>query len=128
MLGTVLYGHPVDRATSIVLLRAAVERGVASFDTAEACGPFANEELVGEGSGFCRSQVVVAIKFGFDIAPATSRGGDDVNSRSEGGPANARCTRGLFNRCAGAVPPTASRQSGRRRTRFSSARSSDHQR
>src|SRR5206468_3112895 len=64
------------------LLRAAVDRGVIFFDTAEAYGPFANEELVGEALGPVRDQVVIATKFGFDIAPdGTRRGG--TNSHPE---------------------------------------------
>ena len=66
----------------ISLLRAAVDRGVTFFDTAEAYGPFANEELVGEALAPVRDQVVIATKFGFDIAPdGTRRGG--TNSRPE---------------------------------------------
>jgi aryl-alcohol dehydrogenase-like predicted oxidoreductase len=53
----------------ITLLRTAVERGVTLFDTAEAYGPFTNEELVGEALAPVRDQVVIATKFGFDIGP-----------------------------------------------------------
>ena len=60
------YGpNPGDRAEMIALLRAAVDRGVTFFDTAEVYGPFANEELVGEGLAPVRQQVVIATKFGF---------------------------------------------------------------
>ena len=55
----------------IALIRAAVERGVTFFDTAEVYGPFTNEELVGEALAPFRDQVVIATKFGFDIDPAS---------------------------------------------------------
>jgi aryl-alcohol dehydrogenase-like predicted oxidoreductase len=59
------YGPPADKHQMIALIRAAVERGVSFFDTAEAYGPYANEELVGEAlAPFC-GQVVIATKFGF---------------------------------------------------------------
>lgn len=58
-------GRPADRRTGIELLRAAVERGVTFFDTAEVYGPFTNEELVGEALAPVRSRVVIATKFGF---------------------------------------------------------------
>ena len=59
------YGTPPDRNEMVTLLRAAVERGVNFFDTAEAYGPFANEELVGEALAPVREKVVIATKFGF---------------------------------------------------------------
>ncbi len=59
------YGVPKDKEEMISLLRAAVERGVTFFDTAEAYGPFANEELLGEALSPLRDQVVIATKFGF---------------------------------------------------------------
>src|SRR5437867_5344887 len=61
------YGPAADRQEMISLIRSAVERGVSFFDTAEAYGPFTNEELVGEGLAPFRGQVVIATKFGFDI-------------------------------------------------------------
>ncbi len=61
------YGPPSDRKEAIALLRAAVERGITFFDTAEIYGPFTNEELVGEGLAPVRDQVVIATKFGFKI-------------------------------------------------------------
>ncbi len=61
------YGTPPDRKEMIALLRAAVERGVTFFDTAEAYGPFTNEELVGEALAPVRSQVVIATKFGMKL-------------------------------------------------------------
>src|SRR6478609_263491 len=63
------YGPPKDKQEMITLLRAAVERGVTFFDTAEVYGPFANEELVGEALAPFRGHVVVATKFGFDLGP-----------------------------------------------------------
>jgi aryl-alcohol dehydrogenase-like predicted oxidoreductase len=59
------YGPAVDKQQGISLIRAAVERGVTFFDTAEAYGPFANEELVGESLAPVRDRVVIATKFGF---------------------------------------------------------------
>lgn len=61
------YGPPRDRGEMIALLRAAVERGVTLFDTAEVYGPFTNEALVGEGLAPFRDRVVIATKFGFRI-------------------------------------------------------------
>jgi aryl-alcohol dehydrogenase-like predicted oxidoreductase len=65
-------GPPVDKQHGIALIRAAVERGVTFFDTAEIYGPFTNEELVGEALAPFRDQVVIATKFGFKIQPLTS--------------------------------------------------------
>src|SRR4051812_30852549 len=59
------YGPPADRKEMIALMRSAFERGVTFFDTAEAYGPYANEELVGEALAPIRDQVVIATKFGF---------------------------------------------------------------
>jgi aryl-alcohol dehydrogenase-like predicted oxidoreductase len=61
------YGTPPDRQEMIRLIRAAVDRGVTLFDTAEAYGPFTNEELVGEALASVRSQVVIATKFGMKL-------------------------------------------------------------
>ena len=61
------YGPPKDKQEMISLLRAAVERGVTFFDTAEVYGPFTNEELVGEALAPFREQVVIATKFGFEL-------------------------------------------------------------
>ena len=66
----------------IALIRAAVERGVTFFDTAEVYGPFTNEELVGEALAPVRDQVVIATKFGFDIDPSTGEQ-SGLNSRPE---------------------------------------------
>ena len=76
------YG-PSDRPAGIALLRAAFERGVTFFDTAEAYGPFANEELVGEALAPVRDQVVIATKFGFDFDPVTGARTGGLNSRPE---------------------------------------------
>src|SRR5687768_15007007 len=65
------YGPAGDKQEMIKLIRAAVERGVTFFDTAEVYGPFTNEELVGEALAPFRDQVVIATKFGFDIDPNT---------------------------------------------------------
>jgi aryl-alcohol dehydrogenase-like predicted oxidoreductase len=59
------YGPPADKQEMIALIRTAVDRGVTFFDTAEAYGPFTNEELVGEALAPVRDQVVIATKFGF---------------------------------------------------------------
>ena len=69
------YGTPPDRTAMIALLRAAVERGVTFFDTAEAYGPFTNEELVGEALAPLRGRVIIATKFGMKI------GTNDMDSR-----------------------------------------------
>jgi aryl-alcohol dehydrogenase-like predicted oxidoreductase len=76
------YGSAPDRQEMIAFIRAAVERGVTFFDTAEAYGPFTNEELVGEALAPFRDQVVIATKFGFDIEPSGKRSGR-LNSRPE---------------------------------------------
>jgi aryl-alcohol dehydrogenase-like predicted oxidoreductase len=65
------------------LLRAAVDRGVTLFDTAEAYGPLANEALLGEALAPVRDQVVIATKFGFDIDPVTGERRAGLNSRPE---------------------------------------------
>src|SRR4029079_19204974 len=75
------YGPPVDKQEGISLIRAAVERGVTFFDTAEAYGPFANEELVGDALAPFRSRVVLATKFGFKFGPKLEQVG--VDSRPE---------------------------------------------
>ena len=71
------YGAAADRSEAIALVRAAVERGVTMFDTAEAYGPFTNEELVGEALAPFRDRVVIATKFGFGINPDGTRYGVD---------------------------------------------------
>jgi aryl-alcohol dehydrogenase-like predicted oxidoreductase len=67
------YGTAVSRAEGVALIRAAVERGVTFFDTAEVYGPFTNEEMVGEALAPLRDQVVIATKFGFRIDAATGK-------------------------------------------------------
>jgi len=76
-----VYGPATDRQKGIDVIRAAVDRGVTLFDTAEAYGPFTNEALVGEALGPVRDQVVIATKFGFGINPDGTRYG--VDSRPE---------------------------------------------
>src|SRR5689334_6610405 len=71
------YGPAPDKQEMISLLRAAVDRGVTFFDTAEVYGPYVNEELVGEALAPVRDDVVIATKFGFNI------GGEGVDSRPE---------------------------------------------
>ena len=77
------YGPPKDKQEMIALLRAAVERGVTFFDTAEVYGPFTNEELLGEALSPFRGQVVIATKFGFNLNPDGSPGWLGLNSRPE---------------------------------------------
>ncbi len=79
MTGT--YGSTAGKQEMIALIRAAVERGITFFDTAEVYGPYANEELVGEALVPFRGQVVIATKFGFDLDPTGERRG--LNSRPE---------------------------------------------
>ena len=71
------YGPAAEKKDAIAILRAAVERGVTLFDTAEAYGPFTNEELLGEALAPLREQVVIATKFGFGINPDGTRYGLD---------------------------------------------------
>ena len=80
---TGLYGPPADRQEMIDLIRAAHQRGVTLFDTAQAYGPFANEELVGEALAPIRDEVVIATKFGFDIDQETGERRGSTNSRPE---------------------------------------------
>ena len=77
------YGPAADPSQMIRLIADAVERGVTLFDTAEAYGPLANEDLVGEALQPFKGKVVVATKFGFDIDPVTGQRGSGVNSRPE---------------------------------------------
>jgi aryl-alcohol dehydrogenase-like predicted oxidoreductase len=79
MSGT--YGGETDKDAMISVIRAAVERGVTLFDTAEVYGPFTNEELVGEALEPVRDQVVIATKFGWDIQDGQRTG--RVNSRPD---------------------------------------------
>ena len=77
---TFAYGPAMEKQAAIALIRAAVERGITFFDTAEAYGPFANEELVGEALAPVRDQVVIATKFGFAGGDST-RGVDSCPER-----------------------------------------------
>jgi aryl-alcohol dehydrogenase-like predicted oxidoreductase len=72
------YGKPLETAEGVKLIRDAFERGISFFDTAEVYGPYKNEEVVGEAREPLRDQVVIATKFGFDIA-----GGGAPSSRPE---------------------------------------------
>jgi aryl-alcohol dehydrogenase-like predicted oxidoreductase len=71
------YGPAPDKQEMIALLQSAVDRGVTFFDTAEAYGPFVNEELVGEGLAPVRDRVVIATKFGFKFGPDGGQVGQD---------------------------------------------------
>ena len=77
------YGPAADKGEMIKLMRAAYDLGVTHFDTAEAYGPFANEELVGEVLQPIRDKVVIATKFGFDIDLETGKRTGGTNSRPE---------------------------------------------
>ncbi len=77
------YGPPADKQEMIALLRAAVERGITFFDTAEVYGPFSNEELVGEALAPFRGKVVIATKFGFKLDPTGKPGWLGLDSRPE---------------------------------------------
>src|SRR5215216_617759 len=70
------YGQPMSRDEGIAIIRTAVDAGVTFFDTAEAYGPYANEELVGEALAPMRDQVVIATKFGFKFEGGKSVGLD----------------------------------------------------
>ena len=78
-----VYGPAGDKAEMMKLIRAAHDRGLTLFDTAEAYGPFANEELVGEALAPIRDKVVIATKFGFDIDLTTGERRGGTNSRPE---------------------------------------------
>src|SRR5256884_24654 len=77
------YGPPADKQEMISVIRAAVDRGVTFFDTAEVYGPFTNEELVGEALAPFRDQVVIATKFGWEANPADGGKWNSLNSRPE---------------------------------------------
>ena len=77
------YGPPADKQEMIALLRAAVERGITFFDTAEVYGPFSNEELVGEALAPFHGKVVIATKFGFKLKPNGEPGFVGLDSRPE---------------------------------------------
>src|SRR5262245_22644233 len=77
------YGPAADKGEMISLIRTAFDRGVTFFDTAEAYGPFTNEELLGEALAPLHGQVVIATKFGFKLDPAAQRGMAGLDSRPE---------------------------------------------
>jgi aryl-alcohol dehydrogenase-like predicted oxidoreductase len=77
------YGPPADKQEMISLLRAAVDRGVTFFDTAEVYGPFANEELLGEALAPVRERVVIATKFGFKPDPQGGPRWSGLDSRPQ---------------------------------------------
>ena len=78
------YGPPKDKQEMTTLLRAAVDRGITFFDTAEVYGPFLNEELLGEALAPFRKQLVIATKFGFDLSGSDNRpGAPGLNSHPE---------------------------------------------
>src|SRR2546426_7239677 len=77
------YGPAGDKQEMISVIRAAVDRGVTFFDTAEVYGPFTNEELVGEALAPFRDQVVIATKFGWEANPADGGTWNSLNSRPE---------------------------------------------
>jgi aryl-alcohol dehydrogenase-like predicted oxidoreductase len=77
------YGPAADKGEMIRLIRSAHDLGITHFDTAEAYGPFANEELVGEALQPIRGEVVIATKFGFDIDLETGKRSGGTNSRPE---------------------------------------------
>jgi len=78
-----VYGATLSKDEAIALLRSAHDEGVTFFDTAEAYGPFTNEEIVGEALAPIRDKVVIATKFGFDIDLATGKRNGGANSRPE---------------------------------------------
>jgi len=77
------YADKLSKEDGVALIRAAFERGVTFFDTAEVYGPFENERVVGEAIRPFRDKVVIATKFGFDIDPATGENRGGMNSRPE---------------------------------------------
>jgi aryl-alcohol dehydrogenase-like predicted oxidoreductase len=77
------YGPAVNEKEGIALIRAAVERGVTFFDTAEVYGPFSNERLVGQALAPFRSKVLIATKFGWEANPADGGKWNNLNSRPE---------------------------------------------
>ena len=80
-------GTPPDRDHAIAVIRAAVERGVTLFDTAQVYGPFTNEDVVGEALAPFRDEVMIATKFGFNLVDGESEG---LNSRPRSHPEDDR--------------------------------------
>jgi aryl-alcohol dehydrogenase-like predicted oxidoreductase len=77
------YGKAGDKQEMIAVIRAAVEKGITFFDTAEAYGPYANEELVGEALAPFKGKVVIATKFGFRFTPKGERAENPLDSRPQ---------------------------------------------
>src|SRR2546430_5605977 len=77
------YGPASNREDGLAIIRAAFDGGVTFFDTAEAYGPYTNEELVGEALAPVRDRVVIATKFGHEIDPSAHVQGGKLNSRPE---------------------------------------------
>jgi aryl-alcohol dehydrogenase-like predicted oxidoreductase len=77
------YGPPKDKKEMTAVLRAAVERGITFFDTAEVYGPYLNEELLGEALSPFRGKVIIATKFAYELKPDGSPGWIKLNSRPE---------------------------------------------
>ncbi len=75
------YGAATDTKDAVALIRAAHDRGVTFFDTAQVYGPFTNEDVVGEALEPIRDKVVIATKFGFELPSAD--GGQHLNSRPD---------------------------------------------
>jgi aryl-alcohol dehydrogenase-like predicted oxidoreductase len=107
------YGTPPDRQAMIKLIRVAVERGVTLFDTAEAYGPFTNEELVGDALAPVRSQVVIATKFGMKLGTSAVDSRPIAHPRGGGGVAQA--AQGRFHRPLLPAPRRPERAHRRRR-------------
>ena len=101
------YGPAKDKQEMISLIRAAVERGVTFFDTAEVYGPFTNEELVGEALAPFREQVVIATKFGFKLDPndgQAGRAGQPAGAHQAGRRGLAQATQGRCHRSVLSTP------------------------
>jgi aryl-alcohol dehydrogenase-like predicted oxidoreductase len=77
------FGTPLEKSQAIALIRAAHERGVTLFDTAEVYGPFTNEEIVGEALAPIRNEVVIATKFGFRFDPTMGKQAEGLDSRPQ---------------------------------------------
>jgi aryl-alcohol dehydrogenase-like predicted oxidoreductase len=80
---TAVYGEAPDRTEMIAVLRAGIEHGLSFLDTAEAYGPFTNEEIIGEAIAGQHDRVVIGTKFGWDIDPTTGKNTGQLNSRPD---------------------------------------------
>ena len=110
------YGPAADKQEMIALIRSAVERGVTFFDTAEAYGPFTNEELVGEALAPFRDQVVIATKFGFTFEPGGAAGpGQPAGAHQGGRRGLAQAAQGRCHRPVLSAPRGPERADRRRR-------------